>query len=101
APTQQRSRERVDRILECATALIAKAGSDQMRMIDVADMAGISIGSLCQYFPDKRAIIRTLAERYNEQSVACIREALEQVQDLAGLRAAFAELIDVYYALFL
>ena len=63
APTQRRSIERVERILACATALIAERGSDQMKMSEVADMAGISIGSLYQYFPDKSAIIYALAER--------------------------------------
>jgi AcrR family transcriptional regulator len=37
-------------------------------MSEVAELAGISIGSLYQYFPDKSAIIRTLAERYNAES---------------------------------
>lgn len=100
-PTQKRSRERVERILACASSLIEKAGSDAMRMSEVAEMAGISIGSLYQYFPDKGAIIRTLAERYNVAGQQCIAEGLEGVSDRAGLRRAFAELIDIYYAMFL
>jgi len=100
-PSQRRSRERVGRILECATALIGERGSDAMRMSDVAEMAGISIGSLYQYFPDKSAIIRTLAERYNAQSLACIEAELATVRDLAELRRSFARLVDIYYGLFL
>ena len=100
-PSQRRSRERVARILECATALIGERGSDAVRMSDVAEMAGISIGSLYQYFPDKSAIIRTLAERYNAQSLACIEAELAPVRDSAGLRRSFARLVDVYYGLFL
>ncbi|NTS31178.1 TetR family transcriptional regulator [Phyllobacterium sp. BT25] len=100
-PTQKRSRERVERILACASALIEKSGSDAMRMSDVAEMAGISIGSLYQYFPDKAAIIRTLAERYNVAGQQCIAEGLEGVSDKVGLRRAFGELIDIYYAMFL
>ncbi|SFI93256.1 DNA-binding transcriptional regulator, AcrR family [Phyllobacterium sp. CL33Tsu] len=100
-PTQKRSRERVERILACASALIEKSGSDAMRMSDVAEMAGISIGSLYQYFPDKAAIIRTLAERYNVAGQQCIVEGLEGVGDKVGLRRAFGELIDIYYAMFL
>src|SRR5262249_8998690 len=60
-----------------------------------------SIGSLYQYFPDKGAIIRTLAERYNAQGRACIAEALAPVRDKAGLRRAFGGLIDTYYGIFL
>ncbi|MDR6632458.1 AcrR family transcriptional regulator [Phyllobacterium sp. 1468] len=100
-PTQKRSRERVERILSCASTLIEQSGSDAMRMSDVAEMAGISIGSLYQYFPDKGAIIRTLAERYNVLGQRCIAEGLQDVRDREGLRLAFGELIDVYYAMFL
>jgi AcrR family transcriptional regulator len=100
-PTQKRSRERVERILGCASTLIEKGGSDAMRMSDVAEMAGISIGSLYQYFPDKGAIIRTLAERYNVAGQVCIAEGLQDVRDREGLRKAFGELIDDYYAMFL
>jgi len=101
APTQQRSRERVERLLNVAASLIAARGSAALRMSDVAEKAGVSIGSLYQYFPDKGAIIRTLAERYNAQGRACIAEALTPVRDKAGLRRAFSGLIDTYYAIFL
>lgn len=101
APTQQRSRERVERILEVASALIATTGSDAMRMSEVAENAGISIGSLYQYFPDKGAILRMLAERYNAQGRECIEAELADVRDMAGLRVAFGRLIDIYYGLFL
>lgn len=100
-PSQTRSRERVERILAAATDLIAARGSEAMRMAEVAEAAGISIGSLYQYFPDKAAIIRTLAERYNLQEQACIQAALDTVRDAAGLRRALAGLVDDYYALFL
>jgi len=101
APIQRRSRERLERILVAATDLIAAKGSDAMRMGDVAEKAGVSIGSLYQYFPDKAAIIRTLAERYNAQSRACIEAALASVRDFASLHIALGGLIDTYYAMFL
>ena len=101
APTQRRSIERVERILACATTLIAERGSDQMKMSEVADMAGISIGSLYQYFPDKSAIVYALAERLSAASRACIEAALLKVRDLEGLRDAFSGLVDQYYAIFL
>ena len=100
-PTQQRSRERVERMLAAASALIAEGGSDAMRMSEVAERAGVPIGSLYQFFPDKGAIVRTLAERYNALGRACIEEGLADVADLDGLRDAFGRLIDIYYALFL
>jgi len=100
-PNQRRSRERVERILAAASALIAEKGSDAMRMGEVAEKAGVSIGSLYQYFPDKAAIIRRLAERYNAEGHACIQAALATPRSMKELRAAFMGLVDTYYALFL
>jgi AcrR family transcriptional regulator len=96
-PTQQRSRDRQDRILAMATQLIADKGSDQLKMSEIAERSEISIGSLYQYFPDKSSVIRTLAERYNAQSRRCIAEAMEAVQDSQGLQAAYSQLLDLYY----
>jgi AcrR family transcriptional regulator len=100
-PTQQRSRERVERILSAASALIEEKGSDAMRMGEIAERAGVPIGSLYQFFPDKAAIIRTLAERYNAAGRDCIEKELADVGDKSELRAAFGRLIDIYYGLFL
>ena len=101
APTQQRSRDRVERILAAATAIIEEAGSDAMRMSDLAERAEVSIGSLYQYFPDKGAVIRTLAERYNAQGRACIDEELADIGDGPELEKAFGRLVDIYYGMFL
>ncbi|MEN3161024.1 TetR/AcrR family transcriptional regulator [Tistrella mobilis] len=99
-PTQQRSRERVERMLLAAREIIAADGTDGLRMAQVAERAGVPIGSLYQFFPDKAAIIRMLAMRCNEESRACIRAGLEPVADEPGLLAAFGALIDEYYSLF-
>jgi len=101
APSQARSRDRVEKMLNAAVAIIAEKGSDALRMSEVAGRAGVSIGSLYQFFPDKAAIIRTLAGRYNEEGRRCIEEGLAGVTDAAGLRAAFGQLIDIYYGAFL
>ncbi len=100
-PNQRRSRERVEKILTCATTLIAKSGSDALRMSDVARLSGISIGSLYQYFPDKGAIVQTLAERYNAEGRACIKAALDPVGTADDLIEAFGGLVDAYYQIFL
>ncbi len=88
-------------MLGAASALIADKGSDAMRMGEVAEKAGVSIGSLYQFFPDKSAIIQTLAKRYNAEGRACIEKELAGVRDMAGLQEAFGRLIDIYYGLFL
>jgi len=100
-PSQRRSRERVERILGCAAEVIAEKGSDALRMSEVARLAGVSIGSLYQYFPDKSAIVRTLAERYNAEGRHCIEEGLAQATTIDALCAAFGKLVDTYYAIFI
>lgn len=100
-PTQKRSRERVERMLSAASSLITEQGSDGMRMGEVATRAGVPIGSLYQFFPDKSAIIRALAERFTADSRACIDGALAGVRNKEGLRQAFSDLVDTYYGIFL
>lgn len=100
-PVQKRSRERFERMLSVATELIMRDGSDALRMSEIAERAGVPIGSLYQFFPDKTALIGTLVERANTEGRRCIEECLAQVRDEAGFRAAFADLVDIYYRLFL
>ena len=100
-PTQARARERVERILTAATELIAETGSDAVRMTEVAERAGVPIGSLYQYFPDKAAILRMLAMRVMER----VRDALKQNLDGLGSAADALARVDAimigYYGLFL
>ena len=100
-PSQQRGRERVDLILSVASELIARNGSDALRMGEIVEKAGVSFGSLYQYFPDKTAIIRVLAERYNEQGRQCVEDELVAVKSADELRAALGRIVDGYYAMFL
>jgi AcrR family transcriptional regulator len=99
-PVQKRGRERVDRILAVATALITAEGSEALKMSDIVERAGVSFGSLYQYFPDKTAIIRALAERYNALGRQCVAKELEGVQSFAALDAAMARIADSYFAMF-
>jgi AcrR family transcriptional regulator len=100
-PVQQRSRERVERMLAAATELIAAKGSDALKMSEVAEKAGVPIGSLYQFFPDKSAIIRTLIERINAENRKCIDDGLRDVSAVGELGPAFGALFDVYYEMFL
>jgi AcrR family transcriptional regulator len=79
APTQQRSRERFERILACAAEIMAEKGSEAFRMSDIVARSGVAFGSLYQYFPDKAAIIGTLAERHNAVGRDCVRRDLAAV----------------------
>lgn len=99
-PVQARSRERVARILAAATATIAERGSEHLKMAELAGRAGVSVGSLYQYFPDKAAVILALAEQISDGSRRCIEDALRPVQSQAELGRAFGDLIDLYWRLF-
>jgi AcrR family transcriptional regulator len=99
-PTQQRSIERVGRLLDAAAALIAEGGADGLKMSEVARRAGAPIGSLYQYFPDKSALIHGLAERYFEAGRRCIEEGLAAARTVEALTRAFCDLVDVYADLF-
>jgi AcrR family transcriptional regulator len=100
-PTQQRSRERYKRILEIVTNLIAEKGSDALKMSEVAELSEISIGSLYQYFPDKTAIIATLAERYNALGRACVSAELSLVSTELELQPALHRITDGFYKMYL
>lgn len=98
-PVQQRSQERLERILSVARELIALHGSEPLKMSEVAEKAEISIGSLYQYFPDKRSIQRTLAQQYLDENRLCIEQGLANVRDKATLAQAFSVLMDEYYTI--
>ncbi len=66
-PRQARSQERVRRILEAAEALFLEGGVGATTTNAIAARAGVPIGSLYQFFPDKAAILRSLAHRYAER----------------------------------
>lgn len=100
-PAQQRSRERFERILDCAAGLMAEKGSDAFRMSDVVERTGVAFGSLYQYFPDKTAIIGTLAERYNQIGRDCVARDLAGVKTPADLYPALCSITDSYYRMFL
>lgn len=100
-PMQKRSKERVERMLAAASALIAEMGSDNLKMSEVAERADVPIGSLYQFFPDKAAIVRTLAERCHQASRQCIEEGLKDARTVPQFRRAFSDLYDIYYGMFL
>lgn len=99
-PQQKRGRERFEKILSVALELIEKNGSDALKMSEIVEKAELSFGALYQYFPDKSSIIRTLAERFNEQGRACVKAELATVTDAATLRQALCNIADQYYDFF-
>ena len=62
-PRQARSRATYDSILEAAVQVLARDGAAGLTTNRVAERAGVSIGTLYQYFPDKAAIVLAAAQR--------------------------------------
>lgn len=66
-PQQERSRAMVERIIGAGREVLLRDGYDSFSTNRVADEAGISPGSLYQYFPNKAAIISTVIDRYSDE----------------------------------
>lgn len=99
-PTQERSRERFDRILTAAAEILTEKGSDAFRMSDIVERTGIAFGSLYQYFPDKSAVIGTLAERCNAIGRECVQRDLAEMKELTDLHATLCRITDGYEQMF-
>ena len=66
-PSQERSRDRVERILDATAALLIDTAADKITTAAIAETAGVPIGSVYQYFPNKLAILAELARRVMEE----------------------------------
>lgn len=75
-PRQLRSQRRVEKILDATKTLILSKGCAHLKMGDIATEAGISAGSIYQYFPNKSAIISALADRYLDANRESVKAAL-------------------------
>jgi AcrR family transcriptional regulator len=80
-PVQQRSAARVERMLEACANLIDEVGYDGVTTTLIAERAGVAVGSLYQFFPDKRAVVQALTTRN-----------LDRFMELIGQRLASANL---------
>ena len=76
-PRQARSTELVAAILEAATQVLAKEGAQRFTTARVAEKAGVSVGSLYQYFPNKAAILFRLQSDEWRQTTEMLRDILE------------------------
>jgi AcrR family transcriptional regulator len=78
-PVQQRSAKRVEQMLDASAALIDEFGYDALTTTLIAKRAGVAVGSLYQFFPDKRAVVQALTARNLERFVAAVDERIKQL----------------------
>ncbi len=78
-PVQQRSRFTVDQILEAAARVFAERGYAGATTNHIAERAGVSIGSLYQYFPNKDTILVALQARHMESASEVFQGMMDEV----------------------
>jgi AcrR family transcriptional regulator len=74
--SQERSRSTVDALLEATTRILIKEGYDRASTNRIAELAGVSIGSLYQYFPSKEALVAAVVDRHTQELSEVTRNAL-------------------------
>ncbi|MFA5120840.1 TetR/AcrR family transcriptional regulator [Zavarzinia sp.] len=90
-PTQGRSQATVDAVLTAAAQLLGERGYGALTTNHIAERAGVSIGSVYQYFPGKEAIVAKLVERAVDEILA------EFGAGLLGVQADFRRAAEVLY----
>jgi AcrR family transcriptional regulator len=96
-PQQDRSRVTVEAILEATTHILTEEGYEKANTNRIADRAGISIGSLYQYFPNKEALMAALMEQHSNEIVELVESKLQLLFD-APLKMAISELVKAVIA---
>jgi AcrR family transcriptional regulator len=92
--TQERSRATVDALLDATARVLVKVGYDHTSTNKIAEAAGVSIGSLYQYFPSKEALVAAVIQKHIGEMMDVVRASLLRVAELP-IREAARELVQV------
>ena len=91
--SQERSRATVNVLVEATARILVKEGFDKASTNRIAEVAGVSVGSLYQYFPGKEALVAAVIERHSQELMLTVRSELADIatQPLAqGVRSVIA-----------
>ncbi len=80
--SQERSRLTVKAILDATARILVREGFDKASTNRIAEVAGVSIGSLYQYFPSKEAIVAALIDRHNQEVMRAVQGEFAEAVDL-------------------
>jgi AcrR family transcriptional regulator len=97
--SQQRSRATVDALVEATARVLVDEGYERASTNRIAAVAGVSIGSLYQYFPSKEALVAAAAERHSQALTQVALGAVIKVAALpveVGARELVAAAIDAH-----
>jgi AcrR family transcriptional regulator len=78
-PLQARSSETVNVILDATARVLCREGYDRASTNRIAEAAGVSIGSLYQYFPSKEALVAALIDRHREEAMGIFFARLSEI----------------------
>ena len=84
---QERSRATQTAIIEATARLLESQGRDGLTTNAIADRAGVSVGSLYQYFPNKEAILATLIREKRHHLLTRMKYAAEEMRSLSPVAA--------------
>jgi len=93
-PKQERARETVEAILTATARILVRDGLERASTNRIADQAGVSIGSLYQYFPNKQALVAALMERHIRDMYGVLEREIPKLASLP-LRRAVRELVEL------
>ncbi len=79
---QKRSRVTVNALLEATARFLVREGFDKASTDRIAEVAGVSVGSLYQNFPGKEAIVAALIDRHDQQVMQAVRGELAEAAGL-------------------
>ncbi len=80
--SQERSRVTVDALIEATARILVREGFDKASTNHIAETAGVSVGSLYQYFPSKEALVAAVIDRHHQELMEVVRGALAEVAEL-------------------
>lgn len=81
-PIQERAHATIEVLLEATAHILVEVGYARLSTNRVARRAGVSIGSLYQYFSDKDALVDALARRFIDRQIAIVLAQLERSEDV-------------------
>lgn len=96
-PSQERSKATVDALIEATARVLAKDGYLGASTNRIAAQAGISIGSLYQYFPSKDALVSAVVDGLVDSQFQVVASKLSEVID-APLPVAIRQLVEAFVA---
>jgi AcrR family transcriptional regulator len=77
--SQDRSRATVDALVDATARILVREGFDKASTNRIAEVAGVSVGSLYQYFPSKEALVAAVIERHQQEIMQLVRGELAKV----------------------